>query len=48
MRSRVIVMPQDEYQRWLETSERRVRVAAATGAGAQAAPATPADQTTTP
>jgi cytochrome c oxidase subunit II len=41
MRARVIVMPQDDYQRWLETSERRVRVAA----GAQDSPA---DQTTTP
>jgi cytochrome c oxidase subunit 2 len=46
MRSRVIVMPQDEYQRWLDTSARRVRIAAALPSGGQQG--APADQTTTP
>ena len=46
MRSRIIVMPQDEYQRWLDTSARRVRIAAALPSGGQRG--APADQTTTP
>lgn len=39
MRSRVIVMPQDEYDRWLESSARQVRLDEA-AAGAESAPTT--------
>jgi cytochrome c oxidase subunit 2 len=49
MRSRVIVMPQDEYQRWLDASARRVQVSAAIGSRVQQrTQGAPADQTTTP
>lgn len=36
MRARVIVMAQDDYDRWLQNAERRVKAQAAAGAGGQA------------